>query len=397
MSILPLKLEILCEGRAPSRQSPIQAIPDEILEHILFLTDLSDTSKTRLVSRKWNVLTLSGCKNAVKRDLDQLFRLLIENLDLNKRPQNESTLSYLLRISRLLNENRNPNKHPRAYLKRIQTGFHNFLQSTPLNPAQYHRLFLTVQGLILRVLYTLPMQERNQLQQTISHQTPPSLIHLFEVPNVEEVILKGDFDTFYSLLHARNSSLIWCLEHVAHAGQIRMLRTMLAMGLVSDVYRSRAVFGAAYRNHPECLQLLLANGPIDERWRGDALYTATANKNLGILRLILNHGQISEDDRGSAVVRAACDNHPESASLLLANGPISEAWRKQAIRNACRHNNEELLQLLDRDTTLIAPLVMDFSISLKARITIGKLLLPSWKTVARVAFTVLTGIKIFPS
>ncbi|HUD01140.1 MAG TPA: ankyrin repeat domain-containing protein [Rhabdochlamydiaceae bacterium] len=334
--------------------------------------------------------------------MDQIFRLLIENLDSNKDPRRVAHLN-LDQLVCLLIKILDPNYlQSVGCLKRIQTVFHNFLQSTPLIPAQYHRLSLAVQGLILRVfLNNLTQQQRNQLQQAIS-QMPPSLSRLFELANlsIEEVIQRGDLESFYILVYAWTQ---WCFaEDVAKAGQSQKLRALLAMGSIGNFYRNQALCEAVYSSHYECVRLLLADGPIDEENRGCFVRQAASTTNPGILRLLLKHGPILESWRGQAVERAAHENHHECVSLLLANGPISDEMRQRALMHAGRHNNEELIQLLGRDTGLIfrmnlAPLDIIVNFPLKAQIAIGKLLLPSWKTVTRVAFTALTGINIFRS
>ena len=59
-------------------EGPIQGLSDELIEGILFFTDKNDQVSTRLVSRRWNILTLNA-KFPIKQDLNQFFRLLADN------------------------------------------------------------------------------------------------------------------------------------------------------------------------------------------------------------------------------------------------------------------------------------------------------------------------------
>lgn len=299
----------------------------ELIERIIFFTDQSDKSNTRLVCRAWNDLTLSACKYPIKQDLKQTVSLLSENLD--------------------------QNKHHRSLAKlvKIQDMFQSLITFL-VTPAQTRRLFLISTGCILGVLKNLSAARISPLQQMIGHQLPISMNRIFQFTamTLEASILTGDFDVFYILFHScrhlSKEALGRAAIAAAEKGHTRMLRTLLSNGRISTVDRGTATYKATTNTHPDCVQWLLDNGSISEHHRGISVRAACMTKNEKLLRLLLENGPIPDSFLMEAIIYAGTMKNIDLARFILTRGTISEKPLGYGVKFAAKNNDSELLPLL---------------------------------------------------
>jgi hypothetical protein len=155
----------------------IQMLPFEILEHILSFTGWEDKlERTCLVSREWNNITFSCCKNTLQKQVQELIHMFSTNLDQNKNFQ--------------------------AALAQIDAfpSFTRFL-TTPL---QTWLLFLIAKGYILAVLNQLPLAEKSRIGNIIGYQIPDLFYKNPEASKLSilQCIANKDFESFYISLHS---------------------------------------------------------------------------------------------------------------------------------------------------------------------------------------------------
>lgn len=273
-----------------SPEAPITTILPDILEIILNFTNQSEN--TRLVSRQWNVLTLTAFIKFKPQELKQTIRLITEQLD--------------------------PSAQFAADLVNFQNTHHFFHEGTF---AKVRKLFLADKGLVIGMFRKLPGKERGQLQITIGNQLPDSMKNLFKI-------------SWFSCFHAPN------------VDRDTLFTLLQSYQPLSMEHRQLAILGATRDNNIEFVKLLLADGPITNENREVLLMQANRPNNLEVFKLLLAIGPISEMTREVRFVEAARHNNLEAVKLLLANGPISETTRTIAITIAAENNNAELVQLL---------------------------------------------------
>lgn len=285
----------------PLPEGPINALPPELVESCIFWTTPRDKDNTRLVSRSWNAITLKESKYPRQAELERFIRLLIENLQENH-PRKSAKLTEI---------------------KRMLTSFSSMINP----PSQTDRLFLITRQFVLGVLKSLSTTRRDQLQLSITPQVSPSLNALFELTKMtpDQAINAGDFDTFYMVLEnslpLSHEDHATCVITAADAGEVRMLRLMLAKQFLTIESRGTAVAYAARDNHQECVEVLLADGPISDQHRGQATESATGNDNIELARVILKSGRISQTFIGRCLALASRNKNPDFIQLLF-----SQSW-----------------------------------------------------------------------
>jgi hypothetical protein len=303
---------------------PINNLPHEYQERIIFLTEKSDKSKTRLVSRRWKTLTLQACKFSQKPGLEQFIRLLITNL--KKHPHRSSDLTGILDMLRSLDR---------------------FL----VTPAQTERLFLITKRFIAGVIRKLSPERRDKVQQRIEHQIPNSLHHLFRCANmsIEDSIETEDFDEFYIVFNSRTwleDDLGKGVISAAKIGHAQILRTLIASQSLSTDHRELALQYALENHHLACVAVLAASGPISEPLRGKAVIQATEEAHIELVQLLLKNASIPEENRGEALITAILLNKPEIVQLLIGSGPIPKKFKMRVPNAAAPHKDLILNQLL---------------------------------------------------
>ena len=298
----------------------IRILPHEIVGHILFFTNHSES--TRLVSWEWNILTFTATINSNNHELKQTISLITEKF--------------------------NSDTHAQCITDLVELPYtHQFLSGHVTTFAEVRRLFFICKGSVIGILRTLPLVERGQLQQALDDQFPDSMQCLFGFSMCSfESINHIDLDLLFTLLHSYQPLQRSASEVLPGNNPQEFVRLLLANGPISEHTRGLAVESAAEKNILELVRLLLADGPISIERRGLAVESAAENNNTELVLLLLANGPISEVRRGWAAWRAAEKNNPEFVRLLLTGGAISQVSKEFAVESAVKNNNFELVRLL---------------------------------------------------